>query len=295
MMKESYPSLLSLEGTLERNFPGLEILDRDLELSDRFRADLVAVEASGRLVLVLLVEGEGDEPVLAALEALAFAEHNAQVLAAHFEAPHLRSDQPPRVLLVAQNFPPSLVERLRPLFDSAVELFEVRCVKSARGENVFLATVGGESQVLAASGSATEEGFLKRLAPDLESIARHAIERMARVDEDLLLGVTGTRLSWSFRGTALARLELVGDRLHGSVAPNHEPRVLRSDAQVDFFVEEVMGRYVSCLGIDSDVLELPRSRPESAETLPELPPSSGPIDLADADILSAEEMRAFQD
>jgi len=294
-MKESDPSLLSLEGTLERNFPGLEILDRDLELSDRFRADLVAIEKSGRLVFVLLVEGEGDEPVLAALEALAFAEHNAPVLAAHFEEPRLRADQPPRVLLVAQSFPPALIGKLRPLFDSAVELFEVRCVKSARGENVFLATVGGESQVLAAAGAATEEAFLSRLAPDLESIARHALERMARVDEDLLLGVSGSRMTWSFRGAGLARLELVGDRLHGSVAPEHEPRALRSLAQVDFFVEEVLGRYVSCLGMDAEVLELPGSRPEIAQNLPELPPSEGPIDLADADILTAEELRAFQE
>ena len=294
-MKESDPSLLSLEGTLERNFPGLEILDRDLELSDRFRADLVAIEKSGRLVFVLLVEGEGDEPVLAALEALAFAEHNAPVLAAHFEEPRLRADQPPRVLLVAQSFPPALIGKLRPLFDSAVELFEVRCVKSARGENVFLATVGGESQVLAAAGAATEAAFLSRLAPDLESIARHALERMARVDEDLLLGVSGSRMTWSFRGAGLARLELVGDRLHGSVAPEHEPRALRSLAQVDFFVEEVLGRYVSCLGMDPDVLELPGNRQETALNLPELPTSEGSIDLTDADILSAEELRAFQE
>ena len=294
-MKESDPSLLSLEGTLERNFPGLEILDRDLELSERFSADIVAIEKSGRLVFVLLVEGDGDEPVLAALEAIAFAEHNAPVLAAHFEEPRLRADQPPRVLLVAQSFPPALIAKLRPLFDSAVELFEVRCVKSARGENVFLATVGGESQVLAAAGAATEEAFLSRLAPDLESIARHALERMARVDEDLLLGVSGSRMTWSFRGAGLARLELVGDRLHGSVAPEHEPRALRSLAQVDFFVEEVLGRYVSCLGMDPEVLELPGVRPEMLENLPELPPSEGRIDLADADILTAEELRAFQE
>ncbi len=294
-MKESDPSLLSLEGTLERNFPGLEILDRDLELSERFRADLVAVERSGRLVLVLLVEAEGDEPVLAALEALSFAEHNAAVLAAHFEEPRLRVDQPPRVLLVAQSFSPSLVARLKPLFGSAVELFEVRCVKSARGENVFLATVGGESQVLAAAGTATEEAFLSRLGPDLESIARHAIDRMARVDEDLLLAVSGTRLTWSFRGAGLARLELVGDRVHGSVAPDHEPRALRSLAQVDFFVEEVLGRYVSSLGMDSGPLELPGMSPELTKNLPELPETSASLDLGEADILTAEELRAFQD
>ena len=294
-MKESDPTLLSLESTLERNFPGLEVLDRDLELSERFRADLVAMEQSGRLVLVILVEGDGDEPVLASIEALAFAEHNAAVLPAHFEEPRLRTDQPPRVLLVAQRFPQGLLARLRPLFDSSVELFEVRCVKSSRGDNVFLTAVGGEPQVLVTGSTATEASFLSRLAPDQESIARHALDRLARIDEALLLAASGSRLTWSFRGVDLARLEMIGNRLYGTVAPGHEPRALRSSAQVDFFVEEVLARYVSCLGIDSGSSPAPLPIVETVEK-----PVSNTLEpdtdaFRDAGNLTLEELRAFQE
>ncbi|MFT5283881.1 MAG: hypothetical protein ACI8TQ_000031 [Planctomycetota bacterium] len=294
-MKESDPTLLSLEATLERNFPGLEVLDRDLELSARFRADLVAMEQSGRLVLVILVEGDGDDPVLASVEALAFAAHNAAVLPAHFEEPRLRTDQPPRVLLVAQTFPEALVARLRPLFDSSVELFEVRNVKSSRGDNVFLTAVGGEPQVLAASGTATEASFLLRLAPDQESIARHAIDRMARIDEALLLAGSGSRLTWSFRGVDLARVEMIGNRLHGTVAPGHEARALRSKAQVDYFVEEVLGRYVSCLGIESATAPEPVSNIELIEKRAEPEPEPDSIAFSDAGNLTLDELRAFQE
>jgi hypothetical protein len=246
-MMESDPSRLSLESTLERNFPGLAVLDRDLELSERFRADLVAVERSGRLVLVLLVETEGDEPLLASLEALAFARHNAPVLGAHFGEPRLRTDQPPRVLLIAHAFPPALVARLRPLLDRSVELFEVRQVKSARGENLYLASVGGEAQVLAAAAG-SEDAFFQRLGPDQEALAKRCLERVARIDDELRVASTSARVTWSFRGAELARLEVSADLLSGSVAPNHDARVLRSPAQVDFFADEVLGRYVELLG-----------------------------------------------
>lgn len=300
-MTDRDPSLLSLESTLERNFPGVEVLDHDLELSERYRADLVAIEGSGRLVLVLVVDTEGDEPLLAALDALAFARHNAPVLAAHFGEPRLRSDQPPRVLLITQTFSPSLVERLRPLLDGSVELFEVREVKSARGENLYLTAVGGDPQVLAAAAT-TEDAFFARLAPDTKAIAQYCLERMARIDDELLVSSRGGRLNWSFRGTELARVELASDLLQGSVAPLFETRALRSAAQVDFFVEEALGRYVEALGVRMDIGTTPEPSPGVTGGPEAFSPSyaaaerdDGPRERSSGADLSEEEIRAFQE
>ncbi len=299
-------SLPSLEATLVRNFPGLTVLDHDLELSERFRADLVAMERSGRLVFVLLVEAGGDEAVLAAFDALAFARHNQGVLALHFEEPRLRADQPPRVLLVAQAFAAGVAERLRPLVSGSVELYEVRHLKSARGENVFLAAVGGGAP---ATGPGSEKAFLASLSPDLVGIARHCLGKMARLDDELSTHAAAGRVAWSFRGRDLARMELAGDRLQGAVAPEYEARVLRSTAQVDFFVEEVLARYVLCLGAhasgDEGAAPRPpapaavaapawsRADPDDDEEEEERP--RGFAGLGAGTILSEEELRAFQD
>ena len=306
----SDPSLLSLDGTLEKTFPGLTVLDHDLELSERFQADLVAMERSGRLVFVLLVEGRGDEPLLAAFEALSFARHNANVLGAHFEEPRLRTDLPPRVLMIAQSFGPDFVERVRPLAQS-VDLYEVRQLKSARGENVFLSAVGGRPLP---AERLSRDGFLAGLAPDARAIARHCLERMARVDDELQLDASADRLAWSFRGAELARLELLDGSLRGAVAPSYEERVLRSAAQVELFIEEALGRYVQSLGGPAAPQDAPAfgsavppapstppsAAPESAaiEDLEPLPPEeagSGLSSLESEPLLSPEEIRAFQE
>ncbi len=282
----SDPSLLSLEGTLERSFPGLTVLDHDLELSERHSADLVAMEAGGRLVLVLLVDAGGDTPVLAALDALAFARHNASVLAAHFEEPRLAGGEPPRVLLVAQTFPPGTAERLLPLTGSAVELYEVRQVRSARGENVYLTPVGSGpvAGIAPATATGTRESFLASLPTDLEVFANDCLERLERIDEELVLTARPGRAAIGFRGQDLARLELAGGRLVGAVGAGSDARALRSRAHVDLFVEEVLGRYVSRLGLSPGLDEGVQA-----------PGPVDPLPGADEPLLSADEIRAFQE
>ena len=75
-------------------FPDAEVVDRDV-LIDRERSiQLAAVDASGRLMLVLVVEAAHDEVALTAhadvaltaLDALVFARRNAAVLSSHFHS-----------------------------------------------------------------------------------------------------------------------------------------------------------------------------------------------------------------
>ncbi len=307
--------LVTLQGALERCIPGLVILDRDLELGGAHRADMVGVEGSGRLVMVLLVEGSGDEPVMGAVEALAFARRNATVLPVHLDAPRLRVDLEPRVILIAQSFDEYLMDRLHPLQQGSVELFEVRLLRSARGENIYLSamdpSLGTSSSSVGEDISA--EAFLAQLPPEREHIARECFEKLARIDEELELRVHSTGAQWSFRGGELARLDWIDEALHASVAPDYTPRYLRSSAQVDLFVEEALVRHVRLIGtrLDAEAVHVRGGMGASAfgrkaedslepeaeleDDLPELPDvPEGSYSSSRGDILTPEEIQAFQ-
>ena len=60
--------LAALQSGLEAALPGLEVVDRDLVLDERGRADLAAVDPSGRLVLAIVAEEDGERTVLDALD-----------------------------------------------------------------------------------------------------------------------------------------------------------------------------------------------------------------------------------
>lgn len=308
-------NLVTLQGALERCIPGLVILDRDLELNGDHCADLVGVEGNGRLVMVLLVEGSGDEPVMAAIEALAFARRNATVLPVHLDAPRLRVDLDPRVILIAQSFDEHLMDRLHPLQQGSVELFEVRLLRSARGENIYLSAMDstlGTSRPSVGEDISTE-AFLAQLPPEQELIARECLEKLSRIDEELELRVRNVGAQWSFRGAELARLEWIDEALHASVAPDYTSRYLRSSAQVDLFVEEALVRHVRLIGsrLDAEAVhvqggmgastfgrmaEASQQQEEELEddlsSLPDIP--EGSYSSSRGDILTPEEIQAFQ-
>src|SRR5258708_3001520 len=80
--------LAILESDLQRLVPGLGVVDRGLLLtrahargSEGRRADLVLLDEAGRALIVLAVDGRGDETVLAAIDAIAFARQNGDALA----------------------------------------------------------------------------------------------------------------------------------------------------------------------------------------------------------------------
>src|SRR5262245_56985460 len=75
----------SVSGGLAQVFNDFEIVDRDLELGEDRRVQFVGIDAAGRLVLVLIVAGDGVEPILAALDAITYAQKNRTVLVDHLQ------------------------------------------------------------------------------------------------------------------------------------------------------------------------------------------------------------------
>ncbi|MDP6956499.1 MAG: hypothetical protein QF599_11040, partial [Planctomycetota bacterium] len=84
----------SLEESLIESLPGLVVLDRDLDYGGDVGVDLVAADPAGALTLVLLTEGGGEQPILAALDVLAFARREGPLLERHLGRENLNMELP---------------------------------------------------------------------------------------------------------------------------------------------------------------------------------------------------------
>ena len=159
----------SLEESLIESLPGLVVLDRDLDYGGQVGIDLVAADQAGALTLVLLVDGEGEEPVLAALDVLAFARREQLLLERHLGQASFRGDLPPRVILVADRFDQLLRERIAPLGDVRVELFELRELKSAAATRSYLVPRGDGA--IEGAGDQSLAAFLDSLSEERRPLA----------------------------------------------------------------------------------------------------------------------------
>lgn len=283
-----------LEAGLREALPGLVVLDRRLALgaptagaagagvagagaagAGAAGADLVGVDRGGKLVLALRLadaDGDGDGPVLTALDALAWARRNADLLARHLGDRRLRPQLPPLVVLVADRFDPRAVDRLAPLIPDAVRLLEVRELWSERAATTVLRTVGLPAEARAAGGTADPRSFLDVLDEDLRAVADLVVRRLERIDEDVRCAPDRTGLGWSFRGVPLCWLSEVGGHLEGSVFEEPEPMAFRSPAGIDAFVDAALARYVHLAGDDPGD---PAAAAElgEVELVPHAPPS----------------------
>ncbi len=259
-------------------FSGFEIVDRELDLGENRRVDWVGVEATGRLVLVLLVEGDGVEPVLGALDALAFVQRNRSVLAGHLQSHKLRPEVAPIVALVAESFSDRLLGRLSGLNGEMTRLFELRTVASARGEHVYLAPIQpapARAAMLAPRGT---EVFVRGLDPSLKPLAELVLKRVARIDDQLSSAASEKAITWRWNGELLCTLATVDDQLEGQAHPDGNPVRVGAAADVEAFVERALQRYVDLLG------NVPRAS-EPQTSLESVEPHS---------LLSAEELEAFR-
>ncbi len=256
-----------VEAFLRAVLPGLRLVDRDLELDGVPLADLVC-EAEGRLVLVLLVDGEGDGPALAALDALAAARRDGELLAAHLGlvgAPR----RPPLVLLVAERFGERLRERLCALPSDALWLLERRAVRTAqRGAQPLVRLVpssaaappgGGDGGVGAAEARVDPQAsarFLAQLPPGPARLGRELIERIARIDPELEPEVRRVsdreQLWWSFRGRSLCGLAVRDGRLEGRLPGSPVPHGIHSAGGIDTFLEWVLSCHLELLDTFAD-------------------------------------------
>jgi hypothetical protein len=269
----------SVASGLSEVLHGLEIVDRDLELEPGRAADLVGVDGGGRLVLVLMVDGDADATALAALDAVAHAQRNVGVLAQHLQVTRLRAEQAALVVLVTERFGERTLGRCAALDPELVRLFELRRVASARGENVYLAPVLPISWRAADAGSRSSEVFLESLAAAQREIAELLVKRVAHIDDQLVLDATERSLSWRLKNELVACLLAVEDRLEGQVPPDARPKRIAHKSEVESFVDETSRRYVELLNATT-----------GTPTLPALvEPSGDPRAL-----LSKEEIEAFR-
>lgn len=267
-------------GGLAEFFPGFEVVDRDLDLGEGRVVEWVGVDSTGRLILVQMVAADGAEPVISALDALAFVQRNRAVLAGHLKSQRLRPDVSPVVALVAESFSERMLGRLSGIDAEALRLFELRTVVSARGEHVYLAPVAAaptRAAVLAPSG---RDVFLGGLDEPRRALAELAFKRIGRIDD--LVGYTASEktVTWRWQGELLCSLSSVDDRLDGRVEPDGRAQRLGAAADLEGFVDLALARYVELLGMPSG----PRGASE--------PPTERP--LGPRELLTPAELEAFR-
>lgn len=236
-----------LSRALAEALPELDPIDRELELGEGHQAELVAADPGGRLVLVLLVPGEGDEAPLAALDALAFGRANGALLAAHLGAASLRPELAPRVVLVAEGFAPTVLARLEGLQIDSVRCFERRVLASARGKRVYLVPISAPRTGGPAPISADPGVFLAALDSASRPLGELVSRRIGRIDEQLACTALARSASWRLGEDVLASLAQVEGALEGQ-APPHAPQRIESAADAEQFLEQVLGRYLELFG-----------------------------------------------
>jgi hypothetical protein len=278
-LREERGAHAALVQGLDEVVPGLEVLDRELVLEGGARADLVAVDPSGRLYLVLFASEDADRAALETLDAVALLRAELDVLVRHCGEKRVNPERAPRVLVVCTRTDARLVERLAALCDAGVLVLGLRSVKSAAGENAYLVRLDPAAR--AAAGPSGADAFLRALPARHELLGSALVERMQRLDEEVACTGDATTLVWRLAGEVLAKVERVGDLLQASVAPRHEPLPLADLADLDGLVEKALGRLVRVLGLTRP--ETPAGASDAGPRRPEEP------------LLTPEEIQAFRE
>ncbi|MCC6409094.1 MAG: hypothetical protein IT453_18180 [Planctomycetes bacterium] len=229
-------------------YSGFEVVDRDLDLGDGRSVDWVGVDSTGRLIMVLMVDSDGTEPVIAALDALAFVQKNRGVLAGHLQNQRLRADVSPLVALVAESFSDRMLGRLSGLDSDAVRLFELRTVVSARGEHVYLAPIEAAPARAAVIAPRGTDVFVRGLDDAQRALAELALKRIGRIDDLVSHAASEKTITWRWKGELLCSLSAIDEDLEARVEPEGRNLRLTSTADIEAFVDLALQRYVDLLG-----------------------------------------------
>ncbi len=231
-----------VERELVTAFPQAQVVDRELEIAAGRTIDLVAVDAHGRLLLISLVQGDGDASLLLALDALAFVRRNRDVLAHHLGYPQPRSEGPPLAVLVAERFSDALLARLEGLDPDRLRCLEIRTVASQTRTGTYLVPVlpAGERGQPVASSDPVD--FLEQVPPERRDVAELLLRRLVRVDERLEATVVDHSLTFRQGGELLCTLTLAGGAIGARVATREHTHDIGAPADIDSFLEEVLGR-----------------------------------------------------
>jgi hypothetical protein len=274
--EERDPEAALVEG-LEELVPGLAVLERELVLEGGARADLAAADPSGRLWLVQLAGEDVDRAALEVLDLLAVLARELELVVRHLASERVQAERAPRIVVVSPNSDARLCARLAPLAAAGVEVVGLRAVKSKSGERAYLARLEADGRpAVSASGVGA---FLRALPARHEPLVRALLERMERLDEELVVSGDASVLLWRLAGEVLARIERSGEVLAASVAPRHEPLALGDAADAERFVERALARLVRVLGM----------------VRAERPAEEAPRPRTDEPLLTSEEIQAFRE
>jgi len=243
-----------VERELVTAFPQVQVLDRELEIAEGRSVDLVAVDAHGRVLLISLVQGDGDAALLLALDALAFARRNRDVLAHHLDHPQLQLDGPPLAVLVAERFSDALLARLEGLDPERLRCLEIRTLASQARKGTYLVPVlpaGERGRPVATSDPAD---FLDQVPPERRELAELLLRRLVRVDERLEPTVVDHSLTFRLDGELLCTLTLMSGKIGARVAGREHTHDVAGTADVDPFLEEVMARTHELIRVADDPL-----------------------------------------
>jgi hypothetical protein len=281
-----------IEAELLRLLPDHEVVDRDLVLlrgrvrgSKGRRADLVLQDAAGCALIVLIVDGRGDETVLAAVDALAYARDNVDALARP-PRPPARREVAVRVALVAETFSNRTLVDLSVLPGRELILIEARKIESAAGTRTRLVRL----EPLRARGSGTIRGgadenseiFLATVPESLRGTAALLLRRLARVDAGIEFSFAEGAADIRCGERELCVLDVHEGVLHGEIDGHDHRLPIRGSDDADAFLDEVLRLHLRHLDPSWSV---------------ESPSASGVSRARSAGepLLTAEEIAAFQE
>jgi len=259
--------------TLERielAFPDLvgnfEVHERDLCFDGRSIADWLAY-SQGRVLLISVVDGRGDGAVLRALDGLAFARSQAEMLG--LSIPGLTTDTVrTRVVLVAlDGFSSLQLERLEGLRGDDLWLLRKRELRTKRGSHTRLEPLEvGDGRARRRTVDLPEwavrepfRGFLARIAPDRLELALTLVDRARRIDPRLSWSADEGGLACALDAARLARLLWTDGHLELEFDQESPRRSIRGPETVDAAVEALLGAYLERLDGTT-----PRARRQSA-------------------------------
>lgn len=264
--RSDHPPASEFEAALRGHFSEFEVLDRDLELpalsgaSARRLVEIVAADGAGHLILALEVDGESEETLLAAVDALCLTRAQFDLLARHLSRSRLdegeleraRLEQrEPLVVLVSRSFSTRVIARLALLAAGELQLFEIASIKSANRAGAYLVPIDRHT-IPARRSTRTSADFIAELPVSQRAVAELAIKLISRIDCDLACEVASGVVQWSFDRQPLCSLVARAGRLEGGRAFQETRIALRSPSDVEEFVDGVLREHLHMLvGDDS--------------------------------------------